>query len=100
MKTAAIKENRITGLLLLAVIVLGLETVAGRGGETNSAITVASYYFGNYHPSDPRNEKNKGKGWAEWELVKAAKPRFPGHHQPNVPGATRMSPIRRPWPKR
>ena len=29
--------------------------------------------------------KNKGKGWSEWELVKAAKPRFPGHHQPNVP---------------
>lgn len=48
-------------------------------------ITVASYYFGNYHPSDPRNEKQKGKGWSEWELVKAAKPRFPGHRQPNVP---------------
>lgn len=48
-------------------------------------ITVASYYFGNYHPGDPRNEKNKGKGWSEWELVKAARPRFPGHHQPNVP---------------
>jgi hypothetical protein len=49
------------------------------------SITVASYYFGNYHPNDPRNEKEKGTGWAEWELVKAAKPRFPGHQQPNVP---------------
>jgi len=49
------------------------------------SITVASYYFGNYHPGDARNEKQKGKGWSEWELVKAAKPRFPGHHQPNVP---------------
>ena len=48
-------------------------------------ITVACYYFGNYHPGDPRNEKTKGKGWSEWELVKAARPRFPGHHQPNVP---------------
>ncbi len=48
-------------------------------------ITVASYYFGNYHPGDPRNEKLKGTGWSEWELVKNAKPRFPGHHQPNVP---------------
>ena len=48
-------------------------------------ITVASYYFGNYHPGDPRNTKMKGKDWSEWELVKAAKPRFPGHHQPNVP---------------
>lgn len=48
-------------------------------------ITVASYYFGNYHPGDPRNEQTKGKGWSEWELVKSAKPRFPGHHQPNTP---------------
>ena len=47
--------------------------------------TVAVYYFPNYHSSDPRNEKAKGKGWSEWELVKEAKPRFPGHHQPNVP---------------
>ena len=23
------------------------------------SITVASYYFGNYHPGDPRNVKNK-----------------------------------------
>lgn len=48
-------------------------------------VTVACYYFGNYHPGDARNTKLKGKDWSEWELVKAAKPRFPGHHQPNVP---------------
>lgn len=48
-------------------------------------VTVACYYFGNYHPNDPRNEKQKGKGWSEWELVKNAKPRFPGHRQPNLP---------------
>ena len=48
-------------------------------------ITVASYYFGNYHPGDARNTLTKGPAWSEWELVKAAKPRFPGHHQPNVP---------------
>lgn len=48
-------------------------------------ITVASYYFPNYHPGDPRNVAEKGEGWSEWELVKAAKPRFPGHHQPNTP---------------
>ncbi len=53
----------------------------------DSPITVASYYFGNYHPGDPRNAKLKGKGqdWSEWELIKAAKPRFPGHSQPHVP---------------
>ena len=48
-------------------------------------VTVACYYFGNYHPGDPRNEKNKGPGWSEWELVKNARPRFPGHQQPKVP---------------
>lgn len=55
------------------------------GVHAEEEITVASYYFGNYHPNDPRNEKERGKGWTEWELVRAAKPRFPGHHQPNVP---------------
>src|SRR5215469_1887867 len=48
-------------------------------------LTVASYYFGNYHPNDPRNRKFKGEGWSEWELVKRARPRFPGHQQPKVP---------------
>ncbi|TSA29833.1 MAG: DUF642 domain-containing protein [Verrucomicrobiaceae bacterium] len=57
----------------------------GNTGAENPPITVASYYFGNYHPNDPRNEKMKGKGWSEWELVKAAKPRFPGHQQPKIP---------------
>ncbi len=45
---------------------------------------VGAYYFPNYHV-DPRNEKQLGKGWTEWELVKAAQPRFPGHRQPRVP---------------
>jgi hypothetical protein len=67
-----------TSLLLLA----SLSTLPA---PKDDPITVACYYFGNYHPGDPRNEKLKGKGWSEWELVKAAKPRFPGHRQPNVP---------------
>ncbi len=53
--------------------------------QSGPPITVACYYFGNYHPGDPRNVASKGEGWSEWELVKAAKPRFPGHRQPNVP---------------
>src|SRR5436305_863633 len=48
-------------------------------------ITVAVYYFGNYHPNDPRNERIKGQGWSEWDLVKATRPLFPGHQQPKVP---------------
>ncbi|MBB6732164.1 glycoside hydrolase family 99-like domain-containing protein [Cohnella zeiphila] len=45
---------------------------------------VAAYYFPNYHV-DARNEEWHGKGWTEWELVKAATPRFQGHEQPKVP---------------
>ena len=53
--------------------------------EKGAKITVAAYYFPNYHTNDPRNIKNKGENWSEWELIKAAKPRFPGHEQPKVP---------------
>lgn len=53
--------------------------------KDNNKITVAAYYFPNYHTDDPRNVKTKGSGWSEWELVKMAQPRFSGHNQPNVP---------------
>ena len=46
---------------------------------------MAAYYFPNYHTGDRRNIQNKGVGWSEWELVKTARPRFPGHDQPKVP---------------
>ena len=45
---------------------------------------VAAYYFPNYH-RDPRNDVWYGPSWTEWELVKSARPRFPGHNQPIVP---------------
>ncbi len=45
---------------------------------------IGAYYFPNFHV-DPRNEEVHGTGWTEWELVKRARPRFPGHQQPKVP---------------
>ena len=45
---------------------------------------VGVYYLGNFHV-DPRNVAVHGQGWTEWELVKRALPRFPGHRQPRVP---------------
>jgi hypothetical protein len=48
------------------------------------ACTVACYYFPNYH-ADARNATTHGPGWTEWELVKRAEPRFPGHAQPRIP---------------
>jgi hypothetical protein len=58
---------------------------AASNSPTPGRPTIAAYYFPNYHPGDPRNERQKGRGWSEWELLKAAKPRFPGHAQPRVP---------------
>ena len=51
---------------------------------TNAPITVAAYYYPCTHP-DPRWDKNKYPGYTEWDEIKAAKPRFPGHVQPKPP---------------
>ena len=45
---------------------------------------VAAYYFPNYHPHDALNDRWYGPGWTEWNLVRAAQPRFPGHRQPII----------------
>lgn len=45
---------------------------------------VAVFYFPGFHP-DPRVDGWHGKGWTEWDLLRAAGPRFPGHRQPIVP---------------
>lgn len=75
---------------LIIILLFALFTNCKQSGKSASnngeeKITVAAYYFPNYHTDDPRNVKQKGEGWSEWELVKTAIPRFPGHHQPIVP---------------
>lgn len=50
----------------------------------STPITVAAYYYPGMHP-DPRWDKNKYPGFTEWDEIKAAKPRFPGHLQPKIP---------------
>lgn len=58
--------------------------MASTDGSGARPYEVGVYYFPNYHV-DPRNEAAHGAGWTEWELVKLARPRFPGHRQPRVP---------------
>jgi len=55
-----------------------------RPGTADAPITVAAYYYPGTHP-DPRWDKNKHPGFTEWDEIKAAKPRFPGHIQPKPP---------------
>jgi len=47
-------------------------------------IKLYSYYFPNWH-ADARNDVWHGKGWTEWEVLKCARARFPGHRQPITP---------------
>lgn len=75
-----IMNQLFTRSLLFALLV----STAVFGQTKPDNYEVAVYYFPNYH-ADATNAKWHGKGWTEWELVKAAKSRFPGHQQPNVP---------------
>ena len=69
---------KIALLLLLPTVLCSQAALAAEPYE------VAAYYFPNYHLA-PQNEARYGKGWNEWALVRAARPRFPGHLQPHVP---------------
>lgn len=72
-------------LLTLAAAAAVLTGCRSEQPVAGDDITVACYYFPNYHTGDPLNELNKGEGWSEWKLVREAQPRFEGHDQPKVP---------------
>lgn len=86
--TSVIEKSLLAGLLFVLMGCVSCENrqrIAKMPVDESPGYEIASYYFPNYHPDDARNIKWKGHEWSEWELVKNAKPRFPGHHQPNVP---------------
>ena len=81
-------DTAITVLVQATQSTPGLDNVSVAVQEPRAAastpITVAAYYYPGMHP-DPRWDRNKYPGFTEWDEIKAAKPRFPGHIQPKIP---------------
>jgi len=80
---------KVRSLLLQCIALLPVMNAKSQSGPSSQMqkerdYEVAVYYFPNYH-LDSINAKWHGKGWTEWDVVKSAKARFPGHLQPKVP---------------
>jgi hypothetical protein len=69
-------------LMLLLALTLFFSSAQGRTGVQN--ITVAAFVYDPWTP-EPTVFGSHGPNWTEWELVRRATPRFPGHLQPHVP---------------
>lgn len=71
-------------------VAVGAAVLAGtvpstRGGEAGKRRPeVMVVYYPHWHSYD-HGSAWKGEGWTEWEGMKAAVPRFDGHHQPLEP---------------
>ncbi|RYX86137.1 hypothetical protein EON83_02645 [bacterium] len=80
---------KVTSILpLVAVSALAMSAASNQSpavaAPKSQKVEVGAYYFPGYH-SEPRMDTYHPANWNEWQLMKDAKPRYPGHQQPKVP---------------
>lgn len=68
---------------MLTLLIL-LSAAAARAAVPLTSIDVAAFVYDPWTPEDTIFGQH-GTNWTEWELVRRAAPRFPGHLQPKVP---------------